>query len=357
MKKFLALLLALTMALALVACGGGDDAASDTTADSGDDAAASTGEFEEMTWKFACSATETSPWVDGAKEFARIVGEKTGGAITVQYYPADQLTAGNQTDGIQALMDGTTELSMHSNLIYSAFDPRFNVVSLPFVYDSYDDADAKFDGEAGEKLKEILGEYGLHCMGIAENGFREITNSKHEIKSVDDMKNLKVRVAGSNLLMECYKRWGADATNMNWSETYTALQQNTVEGEENPLPAIDAASVQEVQPYCSMWDAIYDCLFFCINQDIYDGLTPEQQAVDDECGQKAVEYERYINRSSDNEIKERWESKNGVTFTEKADMDIDSFKEAVDGVDEWFVNELKSQGYEDGQDLVDLFTK
>ena len=149
---------------------------------------------------------------------------------------------------------------------------------------------------------------------------------------------------------------GADATNLNWSETYTALQQNTVEGQENPLPAIDAASVQEVQPYCSMWDAIYDCLFFCINQDIYDGLTPQQQAVVDECGQKAVEYERYINRSSDNEIKERWESKNGVTFTEKADMDIDSFKKAVDGVDDWFVNELKSQGYEDGQDLVDLFT-
>ena len=58
-------------------------------------------------------------------------------------------------------------------------------------------------------------------MGIAENGFRELTNSKHEVKTVDDMKNLKVRVAGSNLLMECYKRWGADATNMNWSETYT----------------------------------------------------------------------------------------------------------------------------------------
>ena len=63
---------------------------------------------------------------------------------------------------------------------------------------------------------------------------------------MDDMKNLKLRVAGSNLLMECYKRWGADATNMNWSETYTALQQKTVEGQENPLPAIDAASVQEV---------------------------------------------------------------------------------------------------------------
>ena len=315
-------------------------------------------DWPETTWNFACSTTETSTWADGGRKFGELMEKATGGKVKVNIYAADQLTNGNQSEGIQALMNGDpVQISMHSNLIYSAFDPRFNVVSLPFVYDSYDDADAKFDGEAGEKLKEILGEYGLHCMGIAENGFREITNSKHEIKSVDDMKNLKVRVAGSNLLMECYKRWGADATNMNWSETYTALQQNTVEGEENPLPAIDAASVQEVQPYCSMWDAIYDCLFFCINQDIYDGLTPEQQAVVDECGQKAVEYERYINRSSDNEIKERWESKNGVTFTEKADMDIDSFKEAVGGVDEWFVNELKSQGYEDGQDLVDLFTK
>lgn len=315
-------------------------------------------DWPEMTWNFACSTTETSTWADGGRKFGELMEKATGGKVKVNIYAADQLTNGNQSEGIQALMNGDpVQISMHSNLIYSAFDPRFNVVSLPFIYDSYDDADAKFDGEAGEKLKETLSEYGLHCMGIAENGFRELTNSKHEVKSVDDMKNLKVRVAGSNLLMECYKRWGADATNMNWSETYTALQQNTVEGEENPLPAIDAASVQEVQPYCSMWDAIYDCLFFCINEDIYNDLTPEQQAVVDECGQKAVEYERYINRSSDNDIKERWESKNGVTFTEKSDMDIDSFKESVDGVDEWFVNELKSQGYDDAQDLVDLFTK
>ena len=315
-------------------------------------------DWTETTWNFACSTTETSTWADGGRKFGELMEKATGGKVKVNIYAADQLTNGNQSEGIQALMNGDpVQISMHSNLIYSAFDPRFNVVSLPFIYDSYDDADAKFDGEAGEKLKEILGEYGLHCMGIAENGFRELTNSKHEVKTLDDMKNLKVRVAGSNLLMECYKRWGADATNMNWSETYTALQQNTVEGEENPLPAIDAASVQEVQPYCSMWDAIYDCLFFCINEDIYNDLTPEQQAVVDECGQKAVEYERYINRSSDTEIKERWESKNGVTFTEKSDMDIDSFKEAVDGVDEWFVNELKTQGYEDAQDLVDLFTK
>ena len=70
-----------------------------------------------------------------------------------------------------------------------------------------EDADAKFDGAAGEKMKAILEEYGLHCMGIAENDFRELTNSVRQVKSVDDMKNLKIRVAGSNLLMECYNRW------------------------------------------------------------------------------------------------------------------------------------------------------
>lgn len=204
-------------------------------------------------------------------------------------------------------------------------------------------------------MKEILGEYGLHCMGIAENGFRQITNNVREIKSVEDMKNLKIRVAGSNLLMECYKMWGADATNMNWSETYTALRQKTVEGQENPLPAIDAASVREVQPYCSLWGANYDCLFFCINQEIYDSLTPEQQKVIDECGALATQYQREINRAGDDEIMSRWESKNGVTILRYEDLDVDSFKNAVEGIDEWFVKELKKQGYDDGEELVAAF--
>ena len=314
--------------------------------------------WEEQTWNFTCSTTETSTWAEGGRKFGELMEKATGGKIKVNVYAADQLTNGNQSEGIQALMNGDpVQISMHSNLIYSAFDPRFNVVSLPFLFDSVEDADAKLDGEAGEKLKAILDEYGLHCMGIAENGFRQLTNSKQEVKTVDDMKNLKIRVAGSNLLMECYKRWGADATNMNWSETYTALQQKTVEGQENPLPAIDAASVQEVQPYCSMWNAIYDCLFFCINGDIYNNLTPEQQKVVDEAGQKAVDYERAINRAGDDEIMGRWQNENGVKITKYEDMDIDSFKQAVDGVDAWYQNELESQGYDDAKDLIEAFTK
>ncbi|MEE1032194.1 MAG: TRAP transporter large permease subunit, partial [Ruminococcus sp.] len=315
-------------------------------------------DWPEMTLNFACSTTDTSTWALAGAKFGDLMEQATGGKITVNVYAADQLTNGNQSEGIQALMNGDpVQISMHSNLIYSAFDARFNVVSLPFIYNSLEDADAKFDGEAGEMMKEILNEYGLHCMGIAENGFRQLTNNVREIKSVEDMKNLKIRVAGSNLLMECYKLWGADATNMNWSETYTALQQNTVEGQENPLPAIDSASVQEVQDYCSMWNAIYDCLFFCMNQEIYDSFTPEQQAVIDEVGQKAVEYQRYINRAGDDEIKDRWTNEDGVTITAYEDIDIDSFKAAVEGVDEWYITELEKQGFENVEELVEAFTK
>ena len=312
--------------------------------------------WEEQTWNFTCSTTETSTWAQAGRKFGELMDQATGGKVKVEVYAADQLTGGNQSEGIQALMNGDpVQISMHSNLIYSAFDPRFNVVSLPYLFDSVEDADAKLDGEAGQKMDEILSSYGLHCMGMAENGFRQLTNSVRPVHSVEDMKNLKLRVAGSNLLMKCYELWGADATNMNWSETYTALQQGTVDGQENPLPAIDAASVQEVQKYVSLWNANYDCLFFCINQDIYDSLTPEQQAVVDECGKLAVQYEREINRAGDDEILSRWQSKNGVEVVNNDELDIDSFKAIVEPVTEWYIGELQRQGYDDAEELVAAF--
>ena len=100
--------------------------------------------WEETTWNFTCSTTETSTWADGGRKFGELMEKATGGKVKVNVYAADQLTNGNQSEGIQALMNGDpVQISMHSNLIYSAFDPRFNVVSLPFIYDSVEDADAK----------------------------------------------------------------------------------------------------------------------------------------------------------------------------------------------------------------------
>ena len=124
------------------------------------------------TWNFACSTTETSTWAEGGRKFGELMEKATGGKVKVNIYAADQLTNGNQSEGIQALMNGDpVQISMHSNLIYSAFDPRFNVVSLPFIYDSVEDADAKFDGEAGEKLKEILAELRTALHGYCREWF------------------------------------------------------------------------------------------------------------------------------------------------------------------------------------------
>lgn len=326
MKKFLALALALVMTTALLAgCKqeGGSDSASSSVA-----ASASSGPtFDPQTWKFACSATETSTWVAAAKKFGELISEATDGAITIDYYPADQLTGGDQVDGIQALIDGTTDISMHSNLNYSSFDPRFNVVSLPFLFDSTEEADAKLDGEGGAQLRKILEEYDLHCMGIGENGFRHPTNNKHPIASLADMKGLKMRVAGSELLNREYELWGADYVNANWPQVFTALKTGTYDGQENPLPTADAASIQDVQKYVTYWTGTYDCLFFCMNKDLYDSLPTDLQKIVDECGQEAMTYQRELNRKEDQTILDKWTAA-GVTVTKLSDQAIQEFKDA-----------------------------
>ena len=251
--------------------------------------------------------------------------------------------------GIQALMDGTTELSMHSNLIWSSFDQRFNVVSLPFLFSSTEEADAALDGAGGEALGEILeSTYNVHLLGIAENGFRHITNSKHAIASKADMNGLKMRVAGSQLLNRSYELWGADYTNANWSEVFTALQTGTYDGQENPLPTADAASIQEVQSYLTYWTGAYDCLFFCMNAELYNSLSPELQAIVDEAGQAACEYERELNRSQDQEIMDKW-AEAGVEITELTPEAAAEFAEASAPVYDEFADELTPE-------LIEAFT-
>ena len=338
MKKFLALALALGMTASLAACGstsGGSSNAGSGSAASG----SGSGSFEKQTWKFACSATDNTCWADMGRDFGQMVSDATGGAVTVDVYAADQLTAGNQSEGIQAVIDGTTDMSAHSNLIYSAFDQRLNVVSLPFLFDSFDDVDAKLDGEGGKALGEVVESLGLHLLGIGENGFRHPTNNKHEIASLADMKGLKLRVAGSELLNAEYGKWGANWANANWSEVYTALQTGTYDGQENPLPTADGASMSDVQKYVTYWTGVYDCIFFTMNADLYNSLSPELQKIVDECGQKAAQNQRQKEREEDQQILEKWKS-SGVTVTELTPEAVQEFKDASASVYDEFADKL-----------------
>ena len=329
MKKFLALVLALVMSLSLVACGGSKTEAPANTEEptKTETPSSDAPKFEKQTWKFACSATENTCWADMGRDFGKMVSGATGGAVTVEVYAADQLTAGNQSEGIQAVIDGTTELSAHSNLIYSAFDQRLNVVSLPFLFDSFDDVDAKLDGDGGKAVGEVVESMGLHLLGIGENGFRHPTNSVRPIESLADMQGLKLRVAGSELLNREYALWGANWANANWSEVYTGLQTGTYDGQENPLPTADGASIAEVQKYVTYWTGVYDCIFFTMNGELYDSLSPELQKIVDECGQKAAQNQRKLEREQDQIVLQKWADA-GVTVSELTPEAAAEFKAA-----------------------------
>lgn len=303
-----------------------------------------TDEWPEVTWNFDCSTGDTSTWAQAGYYFNALMQESTGGKVQVAVYAGEQLSNGSQVDGIQMLMDGDTlQVSLHSNLIYANFDTRFNVVSLPYLFEDYDDVDAVMAGEGGQELKDVLAEYGLHCAGIAENGFRQITNSKQPITCVDDLADIKMRICSNDLCAEVYKEWNCNATVMNWSETYTGLQQGTVDGQENPETAIDSNSVQDVQSYISLWNAYYDCLFFCINQNAYDQFTDEQKAVIDANAAKAVEYQKAINRADVEALVAEWTESGVMEVTTLDEIDSDSFKDASAGAYDWYKEQLVSQ--------------
>lgn len=316
--------------------------------------------WPQVTWNFDCSPGEACTWAQAGYYFNALMQQSTGGQVKVDVYPGEQLTNGDQVAGIQALMDGDTiQCSFHSNLIYANFDERFNAVSLPFLYEDYEDVDRTLGGTAGEEMKSALAEYGLVCEGIGENGFRQITNSRHAILSADDLKNVKMRICSNDLCAQVYKAWGCDASAMNWAETYTALQQGTMDGQENPETSIDSASVQDVQDYISLWDAYYDCIFFCVNRKAYDQFTDEQKKVIDENAQKAVEYQKAINRADVEELVQEWKDSGVMEVTEAEDMDLESLKAAVPVVYDWYEGQLQSKcgmTAEEAEKFVEAFS-
>ena len=359
MKKFLALLLALAMVFCLCACGGGDEPA--PVDDEQGEASGDYIECEPMELKFACSASDNTCWADMGRQFGKYLSDRTNGAITVTVYAQDQLTSGNQQEGIQGVIDGTIDLCAHSNLIMSGFDQRLNVVSLPFIFDSTDDVDALLgQGGAGyEALAPIVEDLGLHLLGVAENGFRHITNSQKEIATPADMNGMKIRIPNTAVLTYAYGDWGANWQIANWSEVYTALQQGTYDGQENPLPTADGGSISDVNKFCTYWTGVYDCIFFCINQDLFDSLSPELQDLFDEAGAYVAAQQRQLEREGDQEVLAKWESE-GVTITYPTAEQVQLWKDASANVaQEWTDTCVKDYGFtaEQMSSLITVFAK
>ena len=321
MKRFFAFILTVVMALSLVACGG------DSTSDSSDsDAVIPDG---EISLRIGTSASDTSAITQGAQWFADKLNERTGGLVTVKVYSSDSISGGAQAKGIEMLMDGSADMTFHSNLIYSTLDARLNVISLPWMFDGYEDVDDTLAGGAGDAIANILDEYGIKVLGFAQNGFRQITNNVREIKTVADLDSLQIRINNSQMQLNLFQALGADPLNMNFPEVFTALQQGSIDGQETPIDVTYSSNIHEVSKYLSVWNYMYDSFILGINKVTFESFSPELQQIIIETADEACTYQRQLIRENEEtQLAEIEES--GVVVTPYEERDIDAFKEAAE---------------------------
>lgn len=285
-------------------------------------------EFEAQTWTLTFSGEADSPEGLAASRFADAVSSATNGAVTVTLSPAYKVSDGDGQTALESTRDGTVSMGLFDSSLSQALDHRLEVVSLPFLFSSQEQADAVLDGAGGDALKDVLAEYGLVCAGIGTAGFRCPTNNSRPITSPADFAGLTMRVTDRELTQEAYRLWGAQCVTADWPMVFTALRTGRYDGQETPLITADAASVQKVQKYLTRWTGIYDCLFFCVNQKLYDGLSPALREIVDRCAQEAMAFQRETLLQTEADILKSW-AKSKVTITELTEEEAALFRTAA----------------------------
>lgn len=337
-RKVLALALAAAMTAGVfTGCGSKEEPQQPATEQTGGDQAnggdVASEEIKEQNLKMNITIAETSTWMKAAEKLSADVEADTGGKVKIKVYPNEQLSGGNQSKGVEMVMSGATDVDIHSNIIYSVVDERFSLLSLPFFFENEADADAKLAGEGAEAIKKLMAEKGVQWLGFGESGMRQITNSKHPIKTVDDLKGLKIRVPGMKMYLDTFTAMGANPISMNWSETFTALQQGAVDGQENPNDIIMTSAIDEVQKYITLWDYSYDCLLFGINKKLYDSYPASLQQIFTDRGLEAANYQKGLIREQNQKALDEMVARTGLeVYTptpEERQTFVDSTKDIV----------------------------
>ncbi len=280
--------------------------------------------------KFGIAVSENSTWYEGALKFGEIIEEKTDGRYVVEIYPSDQLASGNIIKGLESVQMGATDIDMRSSIIYSTIDPNFSVPLMPWLIPSYEKADAALEGKGGEMLFDLLRENGVEPLAFGESGYRQITNSEKPIKSIEDMNNLKIRVPSMKMFISLFTTLGADPTSINFGELFAALQQGTVDGQENPPDVIASAKIEEVQDYMTIWNASYDPIIMVASKDIWESLDDSDKTIFSEAATEAMEYQKELARSKNSELIEQFKEK--MEITELTEEQMDEFRKAAQPV-------------------------
>jgi TRAP-type transport system periplasmic protein len=331
-KKFLSVLMILMLVI-ISACGNDEPASS---SDSGDKE-----EKNPVTIRIAHVTAAESHFDYAAKIFKETVEKDSNGEITVEIYPNGQL--GQEREVLESLQNGALEMAITGHDPLATFDPIVSALGMPYIYNDADHAFRVVDGEFGQKVKDSLLTKNLRLIEFGENGFRVVTNSKKPIEKPEDYKRLKVRSPQAPVNLAITEALGGTASPIPFGETYTALQQGVIDGQENALPQIFDSKYNEVQKYLSITNHLYGFTTMIIGEPAFKKLTEAQQELVLEAGKKAMQEQRKYSRDlSENVLIKKLEDLGmEVNYPE-----LSAFKEATKDVHKDFVKDFGQDAYD-----------
>jgi TRAP-type transport system periplasmic protein len=262
----------------------------------------------------------------GAKKFAELVEQKSGGKIKVKVYPGG--TLGGEQQVASAMQGGTVEVSMMAPAQLVGNYKEFLVLDLPFAFANEREADLVLDGPFGKKLLEVMPAKGLVGLAYMEQGYRSISNSKRPISKLEDIQGLKIRTIQNPLYVDMLNTLGANAVPMAFTELYTALDTKAVDGQENPYSTLEASKFYEVQKYMSATKHIYNPQLLLVGKKFWDTLSPAEKKIFQDAAYEARDYQRKVAREMD--LKSRqFLVKSGMQINDIAPQEIARMRDKV----------------------------
>ncbi|NMB17672.1 MAG: DctP family TRAP transporter solute-binding subunit [Firmicutes bacterium] len=270
----------------------------------------------------------------GLEKFAELIDQKTNGEVEVQIFHSSQL--GSERDAIEGVILGTLEATLVSTAPLANFSKQFLVFDLPFIVKDRATAYKALDGELGAQMAKSLDEKGIKTLAFWENGFRMLTNSRRPIERPEDVAGLKIRLMENPVHMATFKTLGAAPVPMPFGELFTALQQKTVDGQENPLVIIQTSKFYEVQKHLALTGHFYSPAALLIGQKFFDSLTSAQQQAIQEAAFEARDWERQYCQDLEASLVAELKAA-GMQVTSP---DLDAFEKAVESVYKEFEAEI-----------------
>jgi tripartite ATP-independent transporter DctP family solute receptor len=304
-------------------------------------------EIRDQTVKFASANNKGHPQVTGMEKFAELVKEKSGGKIEVKLFPGG--TLGGDVQTVSALQGGVIEMTVLNAGILASNVKEFGAVDLPFLFDSGEEADKVMDGPFGTSLLERLPATGLVGVAYWELGFRNLTNNRHPVTKLEDIKGLKIRTIQSPIPVELFNALGANAVPLPYTELYTALETGTVDGQENPSANIINAKFYEVQKYMTLTRHQYNPQIVLVSKKFWDGLNDEEKTVLQQAAVEARDFQRKVSREQDAAALEEIR-KTGMEVSELSPEETQKLRDAVKPMIEKFSADI-------GQETVEALFK